>query len=287
MVGRISRIGVVCMVVLGALGVQPARAAEDSSATLLCAGRAEPLLVAHRGVSARYPENTMAAFVAAVQDGAAMLELDVGLPGDGELVVLHDDTLDRTTDGSGYLQDHGLQQLRTLDAGTWFEPRFAGAPLPTLAEVFDRVGGDIAINVEIKPEAVSSTAAGGIEEKVVALVREKGLTDRVVVSSFEPTAVGRVKRAAPALRASVLFHHEIPFDPATLVALFGADGLHMNKAHATPEIVAALHAAGLYVAVYTANEAADLRRLVELGVDGIFTDDVARARQLLEGSPDE
>lgn len=284
MSGRIAKTSVVWMMVLGSLAVGTAAAAGESATRLLGAGRAEPLLVAHRGVSARCPENSMSAFLAAVRDGAAMLELDVGLSRDGALVVLHDDTLDRTTDGSGFLGAHDLAHLRTLDAGSWFDPGFAGEPLPTLDEVLDRVGTDIAINVEIKPEAVASTAEGGIEEKVVALVRDRGLVDRVVVSSFEPTAVGRVKRMEPELRTAVLFHHEIPFDPAALVGLFGADGLHMNQRHITPRIVAALHDAGLYVAAYTANEAADLRRLVELGVDGIFTDDVARSRDLLGGA---
>lgn len=271
--------GLMVVAWMGSAGA--AAASEWTAAELLCAGRSEPLLVAHRGVSARFPENTLSAFTAAVADGAAMLELDVGLSRDGELVVLHDETLGRTTNGDGFLRDHDLEAVRRLDAGSWFDPRFAGEPVPTLAETLKRVGGEIAVNVEIKPEAVASRAEGGIEDKVVALVRAAGLLDRVVVSSFEPTAVARVKRAEPGLRTAVLFHHEMEFDPAVFVALFGADGLHVNQRHLTPEMVASLHGAGLYVAAYTANEAADLRRLVELGVDGIFTDDVARARQLL------
>jgi glycerophosphoryl diester phosphodiesterase len=258
-----------------------AGASEWTAAELLCAGRNEPLLVAHRGVSARFPENTLSAFTAAVADGAAMLELDVGLSRDGELIVLHDETLDRTTDGEGLLRDHDLEALRRLDAGSWFDPRFAREPVPTLSEILARVGRDIAVNVEIKPEAVASRAEGGIEDKVVALIREAGLVDRVVVSSFEPTAVARVKRAEPDLRTAVLFHHEMEFDPAVFVALFRADGLHVNQRHLTSGMVASLHGAGLYVAAYTANEVEDLQRLVELGVDGIFTDDVARARTLL------
>lgn len=269
------------MVVLSMGSGSGAIASEWTAGELLCAGRSQPLLVAHRGVSARFPENTLAAFGAAVADGAAMLELDVGLSRDGELVVLHDETLDRTTDGEGFLRDHDLEELRRLDAGSWFDPRFAREPLPTLAETLRRVGREIAINVEIKPEAVASQAAGGVEDEVVALVRAEGLLDRVVVSSFEPTAVARVKRAEPDLRAAVLFHHEMAFDPAVFVGLFGADGLHVNQRHLTPDMVASLHGAGLYVAAYTANEVEDLRRLVELGVDGIFTDDVARARKLL------
>lgn len=248
---------------------------------LLRAGRAEPLLVAHRGVSARFPENTIAAFVAAVEDGAAMLELDVGLSADGEVVVLHDATLDRTTDGQGMLSEQTLALLKGLDAGAWFDPRFVGERLPTLAEVYDAVGQRIAINVEIKREAVRSTVEGGIEEKVIALTRERDLENRIVVSSFDPGAVARVKRLAPEVRAGVLYGHEVMFDPADLVSLFGADGLHMNKRHVTETIVRQLHERGFWVGAYTANEPEDLLRLKELGVDAIFTDDVAAARRTL------
>ena len=245
------------------------------------AGRPRPLLVAHRGVSARFPENTLVAFRAAVDEGSRMLELDVGLTADGVPVVLHDETLDRTTDGEGSLSFATLDQITPLDAGRWFDPAFAGEPVPTLARVLDELGGRIAINIEIKPEAVRSDPAGGIEEQVVALVRARSLEEAVVVSSFEPTAVGRVKRLAPEIRAALLYHHEMPFDPVALLRLYGADGLHVNQRHVTAEVVAALHAAGLYVGCYTANSKADLRRLTELGVDAIFTDDPVAARRAL------
>jgi glycerophosphoryl diester phosphodiesterase len=250
-------------------------------------GRGTPLLVAHRGVSARFPENTLSAFQAAVADGARMLELDVGLSADGVPVVLHDETLDRTTDGQGPLSAMPLARIAELDAGSWFAPVFAGEPVPTLARVLDELGGRIAINVEIKPEAVRSEPGGGIEEQVVALVQARSLEDRVVVSSFEPTAVGRVKRLDPGLPAALLYHHELPFDAVALLALYGADGLHVNKRHVTAELVATLHAAGCYLGAYTANTAPDLRRLTALGVDAIFTDDVAAARSLLAAGSGE
>ncbi|MDP7113834.1 MAG: glycerophosphodiester phosphodiesterase family protein [Myxococcota bacterium] len=250
-------------------------------------GRGSPLLVAHRGVSARFPENTLAAFHAAVADGARMLELDVGLSADGVPVVLHDETLDRTTDGRGPLSAMALAQVAELDAGSWFGPAFAGEPVPTLARVLDEFGGRIAINVEIKPEAVRSDPAEGIEEQVVALVRARALEDQVVVSSFEPTAVGRVKRLFPGLPAALLYHHELPHDAVALLALCEADGLHVNKRHVTAELVETLHAAGRYVGAYTANSAPDLRRLTGLGVDAIFTDDVVAATLLLSAGSGE
>jgi len=260
---------------------------EGDVSALLAAGRAEPLLVAHRGVSARFPENTMAAFRAAADEGARMLELDVGLSADGSLVVLHDATLERTTDGVGLLSSHPLEQLAHLDAGSWFDPRFAAERLPTLEQVFAELGDRIAINVEIKPEAVSSTAEGGIEEKVVALARQHALQSRIVVSSFEPAAVARVKRMAPQIRAALLYHHELDLDPVQLAALFRADGLHLNRRHVTAAAVDALHGSGLYLGVYTVNEAEELLRLRGMGVDAIFTDDPSAARAVLDGEEGE
>jgi len=269
-----------------ALGVtlmtaSPTTAAGPPVAELTAPGRDAPLLVAHRGQSIRCPENTLAAFRAAVQDGAAMLELDVGVSADHEVVVLHDATLDRTTDGAGLLSDQPLAALRTLDAGAWFGPLFRGESLPTLREVFAELGQDIAINVEIKREAVQSGDGQGIEAAVVALVLEHGLLDRVVVSSFDPGALVRIKAQEPRLRTAVLYRHEVPFDAAALVSLFGADGLHLDRRHVTPDVVRSLHDAGYYVGAYTANDAQDLRRLAELGVDAVFTDDVVAAGRAL------
>ncbi len=277
--------GAALVAVLAAAPAAPAAEEPPPVSELLAPGRAEPLLIAHRGLSARFPENTMAAFRAAADAGAEMLELDVGLSSDGQVVVLHDATLDRTTDGRGELSGQPWSALAALDAGAWFDPAFAGERLPLLSQVLDELGGRIAINVEIKPEAVHSALAGGIEEQVVAMVRQRGLQPRVTVSSFEPGAVARVHRLDPSIRTAVLYHTELELDPVALVTLFGADGLHCNRHHVTAAAVGALHERGLYVGVYTANEAGELRRLRDLGVDAIFTDDVTAAREALAPAP--
>jgi len=258
-------------------------AGEETTAVseLLVPGRTEPLLVAHRGLSARFPENTMAAFRAAADAGAEMLELDVGLSADGRVVVLHDATLERTTPGSGELSAQPWSALLELDAGSWFAPEFAAERLPLLSQVLDELATRIAINIEIKPEAVESTPDGGIEDKVVALVRERRLQDRVVVSSFAPVAVARVEKLEPAIRTAVLYHTELDFDAATLVELYRADGLHCSRRHVTADVVRQLHERGLYVGVYTVNDADDLRRMRSLGVDAVFVDDVEAARRSL------
>jgi len=277
---RTSLLISVLVVGAGLTGVASAEEAQTVS-ELLTPGRGEPLLIAHRGLSARYPENTMAAFRAAAEAGAEMLELDVGLSADGQVVVLHDVTLERTTTGSGELERHPWSTLKDLDAGSWFAPEFAGERLPLLAQVLDELGGRIAINIEIKPEASSGQAEGGIEQKVAALVAERGLQPRVVVSSFLPAAVARIKQADPAIRTAVLYHTELHYEAPRIVELYGADGLHLNHAHLTAETVQALHDKGFYVGVYTVNDAGELRRMAAMGVDGVFVDDVEAARAAL------
>ncbi len=275
------------LLAVGVMGARPVeRAPQDGPpppvTSLLAPGRTPPLLVAHRGLSARYPENTLSAFRAAADAGALMLELDVGLTSDGRVVVLHDETLERTTDGHGALSATSLSEVQALDAGSWFAAEFAGEPVPTLEAVLDELGPRIAINIEIKPEAVRSTPEGGIEAQVVAMVQDRGLESRVVFSSFEPTAVGRIERLAPSLHTALLYHNEIPFDPVALLELYGVDGLHMNRRHLTPELVARIHESGRYVGAYTANTRKELYPLLWAGVDAIFTDDVSAAASELE-----
>ena len=130
-------------------------------------GFKRPLIAAHRGFSAQYPENTMASFEAAVQAGAHMIELDVTLSRDEEVVVIHDDTVDRTSDGSGPVRAFTLRELKQLDAGRWFQPRFSGEKIPALKEVLAAFKDRIWINIEIKPQdPLSNVPAGRIEEKV-------------------------------------------------------------------------------------------------------------------------
>src|SRR5690625_6609337 len=110
----------------------------------------KPLIIAHRGASGNAPENTLAAFQLAVEEGADGIELDVHLSKDGELVVIHDDTLDRTTNGTGRVQDKDLDELKTYDAGSWFDSKFASERIPLLQEVIDILPDDVFLNVEIK-----------------------------------------------------------------------------------------------------------------------------------------
>jgi len=231
-------------------------------------------VIAHRGFSGRAPENTMAAFREAIAVGADMIELDVLLSRDGDVIVLHDETVDRTTPSAGRAADLGTTTLVSLDAGTWFDPGFAGEPIPLLADALDLVRDRILLNIEIKTEAVRDDPDEGIAAKVIDLVRSRSMADRVVVSSFDPRAITHLRSLAPELRTALLYSADAWQNRVPVEALLesGADGLNVSDRLVTPDLVAATHATGRPLAVYTVNDPARLRELVTLGVDAVFTD---------------
>ena len=149
-------------------------------------------MIAHRGASAYAPENTLAAFQLALRQGADGVELDVQLSADGEVVVCHDGSVDRTTDGHGLVAELSLAQLKQLDAGAWFGQAFRGERIPTLAEVFESLPGGI-IDVELKPGALSSA----LPNKVAALITRFNLSERVIVTSFLPHYLSRIHQLLP------------------------------------------------------------------------------------------
>ena len=162
---------------------------------------------AHRGASHDAPQNTLAAFRLAREMGADGLELDVQVSKDGEAVVIHDFTVDETTDGSGWVRDMTLGQLKDLDAGSWFGPAFAGERIPTLAEVFSAIGERLLVNVELKTTGMRDQ---GLERTVLALIERHRMEDHVLISSFNPFALRRCKRLAPRVRAGLLVAPDLP-----------------------------------------------------------------------------
>lgn len=233
-----------------------------------------PLFVAHRGFSERYPENTMAAFEAAVQAGSRMIELDVTLSKDGEVVVIHDATVDRTTDGNGWVKALTCRELKQLDAGTWFHPHFANQRIPTLAEVLDAFGSRILINIEIKAEEAPFSAAGvGIEKKVVRMVRQRHLAERVLISSFDETALEAVVRIEghPAV---ALLSEEAP-DETWLrrCKALGVFSFHPKFGDVTSEIVEQWQAERIWVLTWNVRSKKDVTACLRMKVDGMFVDD--------------
>ncbi|MFH1018722.1 MAG: glycerophosphodiester phosphodiesterase family protein [Pseudomonadota bacterium] len=234
----------------------------------------------HRGFPYVAPENTLASFEAAVRAGVDMIEFDVTLSRDGVPVVLHDRTLNRTTDGRGSPRRRVVSELKSLDAGGWFARAYRGERIPTLDETLKFLKGRVAVNVEIKIEAVSWRAAGGIEEKVVKALRASGMAPYSVVSSFFPLAVRRVKRIAPEQSAALLISRPLRRDPLRLASRVRADALHLAVQLVDRELIIRAREAGLPIRVFTVNRLPDMRRLAAWGVDGVFSDRADRLARL-------
>ena len=241
-----------------------------------------PLIVAHRGDSANSPENTLAAFRLALENGADGIELDVMLSADKNLVVIHDDTLERTSNGNGKVSDMPFAALRELDAGSWYDLKFKGEPIPLLDEVFSEFGGKFLINVELKNY---QTPKDQLPELVVALVKKHGISDSVLFSSFNARNLPRVKSLAPEIRTGLLTLPGVLGLPmrGLLGRRFKADDLHPYYRDVSTRMVQARHKIGQKVNVWTVDAPEDLRRMKSLGVDMIICNDPARARQILEG----
>ncbi|MGH7369452.1 MAG: glycerophosphodiester phosphodiesterase [Candidatus Methylomirabilaceae bacterium] len=233
------------------------------------------LNVAHRGASALAPENTMLAFERAVELGADALELDLHLSRDGELVVIHDETLDRTTNGRGPVHEWSLDELKRLDAGGWFGQAFAGQRIPTLAEVLDRFAGTLPLALEVK---AGSAFFPGIEETVVAALRRHSVIEHVAVASFDHVALRRLKEIEPTLRTGMLMVGR-PVSVPAIAHACRADAVALEASFVTETEVGACRSAGLQLVAWVVNEPSRMRRLLALGVDGIITDrpDLLRA----------
>ncbi len=233
-----------------------------------------PLFIAHRGYSACYPENTLAAFNGAIDAGAHMIELDVCLSKDRQLVVIHDKTVDRTTNGTGAVKALTMDQLGRLDAGSWFDPRFNTERLPTLAQVLDAAKGRLLVNIEIKPEAFEAEGpADAVERQVLNLVREKKMLDEVLVSSFEWLMLENLRKLEPGIALGLLA--EAPADERLRRCCQRIDGFswHPDFRVLTRQQVDSLHDLGARVFPYAVDGRIDSLGMLAMGVDGLIVDD--------------
>lgn len=226
-------------------------------------------LYAHRGVSARAPENTLTAFRLALADGADGVELDVHLSADGVPVVIHDATLERTTDGKGAVADCAAQELSRLDAGSWFSADFAGEPVPTLREVLALLSGRLRVNVEIKGAAAALAA--------LDVLKEFPGTD-VVFSSFDQSVLRELRLVDARVPLAVLsdeagWHRLIP-----LALELRASAVHRRADLVSRPLLAAARAAGLPVFAWTVDAPDQARSLQRAGITGLFANDPVALR---------
>lgn len=232
---------------------------------------ASPLVIAHRGASGYRPENTLSAYELAVAQRADMIEIDLHRTRDGAIVVTHDEDLSGLG-GRGEIADARFEEVRALDAG-------AGQRVPTLDEVLDGFGERIPFNLELKQSGRGPYL--GLEGETLDRIERRGLLGATLFSSFFDPVLAALRARAPAARIGVLVSSRAPERWLERARRFGAEAVHLSVGLATPESVATAHAEGLAVHVYTVDERDQMQRLLERGVDGIFTNFPDRLRALL------
>lgn len=232
----------------------------------------DPLIIAHRGASGLAPENSLAAFQIAVDEGADGIELDVHLSKDGEVVVIHDETIDRTSNGTGYVHEMTVDELKAYDIGSWFDPKFSSERIATLQEVIDVLPDSIFLNVEIKNSPI---VYEGIESKLVDVLRRNNRLDSTVVSSFDHESLYRVKKLAPELKIGLLYKLNY-LDTLEYVNLFKEKGTEVYSLHPSRQIIInrdieEVKQAGLQIYPYTVNDEGVAQTLTKQGATGLIT----------------
>lgn len=230
-------------------------------------------IIAHRGASAYYPENTIPSFEAAISMGADMIELDVQLTSDKEVVVYHYKKISTRTDGRGKIADHTLLALKKLDAGSWFDKKFKNTRIPTLAEVLHVCKNRIAVNIEIKTEAVDKMLSGGIEEKCLKIAEQIGMREHIVYSSFDPRAIIHLKKIDRTAAVAVLFEKKYYGSklPADVIKSVNADAFNCSVYEFNKTRLINIKAENIPVNIYTVNDKKKMKKLLDMGVNGIFT----------------
>ena len=225
-------------------------------------------IYAHRGCSGTHPENTLAAFKAAAELPITGVELDVHLTMDGEIVVIHDEKVNRTTDGKGYIKDMTLSEVRKLDAGSWFSEEWAGEKVPTLDEVFDIFQDtNHRLNIELKTDVFPYV---GLVDEVLEKAEKRGFSDRILISSFNHEDVQAVCHKKTV--ESAILTLDIYVDVYDYARVVGTNRIHMSLPGAFRRMATDALRRGAIVYVYTVNKLEYAQQLQHIGIHGIFTD---------------
>jgi glycerophosphoryl diester phosphodiesterase len=243
----------------------------------------QPLIYAHRGASAHAPENTISAFMLAIEHGADGIEFDIKVTKDGRVIVLHDQTLQRTTTGSGDLKNLTFDELRKLDAGSKFSTKYAGEKLPTLEEVFEAVGNRIGINIELTNYA---TPGDDLIEKVAKILVNVKDTSKVMFSSFNWGNLKKVRKLCPEIPCGILALPGIAgwLSRSYFTRNIPHEAVHPYFADVKINDVKYWHQKGYKVNIWTVNEPKEMLRLKEIGVDMIMSDDPELAKSTVQGT---
>lgn len=233
-----------------------------------------PKLIAHRGAGRQAPENTLSSMRLGARHGFTMMEYDVKLSKDGVAILLHDDAVDRTSNGTGCAGDKTFNELAMLDFGAWLSSEYAGEPIPTLQSIaaYTLVNG-IRSNIEIKPTTGAESETG---RQVARLARElwTGADIPPLLSSFSEIALDAAMKEAPELPRALLIEREVPDDWLARVRRLGCIGLNLNHKYTTLPLVQAVRAAGCTLAIWTVNDPARAQELLDWGCNAIVTDEI-------------
>lgn len=228
-----------------------------------------PKIFAHRGLKAGAPENTLSAFKMALEHNIDGVEFDVQMTKDKRLVVIHDETVDRTTNGKGFVKDFAYDELLRLDAGSWFSSDFKEEKIPLLTDVLRLFANrDIAINIELKNSFIEYE---GMEEAVLKMIKEFAIEDKIIISSFNHYSIKKVRDLDSNINTAILCD-DILYQPTDYIKTVGANAVHTNVYTINKAIVEHLHKNGIRIRCYTVNDEFIVNMMTELGVDGIFTD---------------
>lgn len=237
---------------------------------------------AHRGASGYYPENTMIAFEKAIEHGCTGIETDVHMTKDGYLVLMHDEKIDRTTDGMGYIKDYNLEELRQFDAGKWKALDFSGERIPTVEELIELAKSKdiIIINFEIKTDVIWYK---DIEQKLIETIYKYNVSDKIIISSFNHYTIHKCKQIDKNIKTGLLYMEGL-FEPHLYAKIVGAEAIHPYfPAIDSKEVIDRVRAAGVMVNPYTINEEEVMKRFLDYGIDGIITNYPDKLKKLMEG----
>ena len=230
-----------------------------------------PAVIGHRGAAGYVPENTVASVLRAADLGVRWVELDAKLSADGEVIIFHDDKLNRTTNGRGSVAKHALVDLRRLDAGGWFKPRFAGERVPTLSEMLDVLAArGLGANIEIKPSPGRYAETGAA---IAGLLKAKWPAELMppVISSFMPTSLAAVKDRAPEYERALLVFR-LPGDWQVRANRLGCTALHCSQEYLTERQAKSITAGGFVLRCYTVNNRLTARKLYRWGASSLISD---------------
>ncbi|MBI3012133.1 MAG: glycerophosphodiester phosphodiesterase [Elusimicrobia bacterium] len=245
-------------------------------------------LIGHRGAKGHSPENTFSSFECGLKMGAEILECDVHLSRDGKCIVIHDESVERTTNGHGLVRDLSSSQIKKLDAGTWFSKKFRGEKVPVLDELLrwvkkrkNNLGLPAGLVIEIKNEPIRYL---DIEKKVIASVKKCGMEKRVILISFDHGAVKRAKKIDRQIPTGILYREPLE-DPFRRAKELKADALFPRRHLVTRSLVRRAHQNGLFVGTWTVDNRAEMKKMIQTGVDAIASNYPDRLDRLLNHAP--